>query len=173
MDILKGLMILHPKEMKPQEGVRMVIASEADSEVLCRIQRAAFDSESQTHQWTGQVGPDGYGNREGLKELMGRTDLFKIVQGEITVGGVAVVDSEDSCRLVRIFIDPVHQGKGIGHDVFALLLERYPDATVWKLDTPSWSLRNHRFYESLGFRKVGETDRGERGFALFLYEREE
>jgi GNAT superfamily N-acetyltransferase len=159
--------------MMPRDGVRLVIALEVDTEALCRIQRAAFDSESQLHQRTGHGGPDGYDTLEGIKELMERTDLFKIMHNETTIGGVSVIDSAESCRLVRIFIDPRHQGKDIGHKVFALLLERYPDAEIWKLDTPSWSLRNQHFYESLGFGKIGETDRGDRSFALFLYERKE
>ena len=156
--------------MRQQEGVRLVKASEVDTEALCKNQQAAFDSESQLYQRTSHGGPDGYDTLEGLKELMERTDLLKIVHDE-TTGGVAVIDSAGSCRMVRIFIDPVHQGKGIGHEVFALLLERYPDAVKWELDTPSWSLRNHGFYESLGFCKIGETDNGDRGFSLFLYER--
>jgi GNAT superfamily N-acetyltransferase len=157
--------------MTVMEDVHLVISSEDDAKALCRAQCEAFDAEARRLHWSGPRGPEGYDDIEGQLDLIRRTSFFRIVLAGKTVGGVAIVDSGNKCRLVRIFVDPTHQGMGIGHVAILQLMERYPNAAIWELDTPSWSLRNHRFYESLGFRKVDETDEGERGFRLFLYER--
>ena len=144
-----------------QEDVLLVFATEKDAEALCNIQHAAFDSESKMFHGSGPGGPEGYDTVEGLMDLMRRPDLFKIVYDGITVGGLAVVDPGVRCRMVRIFVDPLHQGKGIGSRAFGLLSKQYPNAVAWELDAPSWSLRSHRFYEGLGFVQVGETDAGQ------------
>jgi GNAT superfamily N-acetyltransferase len=157
--------------MTAMKDVHLIISSENDAETLCHIQHAAFDVEARRMHWPGPCGPEGYDTEEGQLDLMQRTELFKIMHLGKTVGGVAMINSGNRCRLVRIFVDPSHQGKGIGRATFMQLFERYPNADMWELDTPSWSLRNHVLYESLGFRKVGETDEGDRGFRLFLYER--
>jgi GNAT superfamily N-acetyltransferase len=153
------------------DDVHLVTASPLDAEVLSIIQREAFDSGSADLHMSWAAGPDGYDTLDGMKDLSRCTDLLKIIYKGTTVGGAAVIDSGDSCRLVRMFLDPAHQGKGVGQRTFERLLERFPNANTWELDAPSWSLRNHRFYEGLGFLKVGETDKGDRGFSLFLFER--
>ena len=153
------------------EDIVLVTATRSDATFLGRIQREAFDSESARCGRAGPGGPEGYDTEKGMLRLMTVSDVLRIDHQGMTVGGVAVTNSGTRCRLVRIFVDPGNQGRGIGRLAFDRLLERYRDAAVWELDTPSWSSRKHRFYESLGFVKVGETDEHERGFRLFLYER--
>jgi GNAT superfamily N-acetyltransferase len=151
--------------------VLLVSASASEAGVLAQIQRRAFDSEAAANGWNGPAGPEGYDTENGMLALMEGTEVLRIDLSGATVGGMVVINSGTVCRLVRIFVEPEHQRKGIGHRAFGLLLERYPAAAAWELDTPAWSKKNHRFYESLGFVKTGETDEGERGFRLFLYER--
>lgn len=171
MDRLINVSIVAQTTMTVMEDVHLVISSEDDAKALCRAQCEAFDAEARTLHWPEPHGPEGYDDIEGQLDLMRRTSLFRIVLAGRTVGGAAIIDSGNKCRLVRIFVDPAYQGTGIGHIAFLQLVERYPNAAIWELDTPSWSLRNHRFYESLGFKKIGETNEVERGFRLFLYER--
>jgi GNAT superfamily N-acetyltransferase len=154
------------------QDVDLVISTENDADRLCQLQRAAFEAESDRFHGSGPFGPEGYDSVQGQIDLMCRTDLYKIMCKGSMVGGLAVTDSGRICRLVRIFVDPLHQGMGIGRTALILLMGRYPNASKWELDTPDWSSNNHRFYESMGFRKVGETEQGERGFRLFLFERE-
>ena len=73
--------------MNPKDEVRLVIASEVDTDNLYRIQCAAFDSEAQMYLMTSHRGPDGYDTLEGIKELMERADLFKIAHNDTIVGG--------------------------------------------------------------------------------------
>ena len=37
------------------------------------------------------------------------------------------------------------------------LLAAYPEARVWRLETPPWNQRTRAFYKKLGFRVVRET----------------
>jgi GNAT superfamily N-acetyltransferase len=157
--------------MIPAVDVDLVISSEQDAERLCQLQRAAFDAESERFHRSRPFGPEGYDSVSGQVDLMRRTELYQIMFRGSAVGGLAVTVSGGAGRLVRIFVDPLHQGMGIGRTALELLTERHPDVSKWELDTPDWSSRNHSFYESLGFHKVGETDRGDRGFRLFLFER--
>jgi GNAT superfamily N-acetyltransferase len=153
------------------EDVDLAVSSENDAERLCQIQRAAFDAESERLHRSRPFGPEGYDSIAGLVDLMRRTELHRIMHRGSTVGGLAVTVSGSDGRLVRIFVDPSRQGMGIGRTALSLLMDRYPNVSKWELDTPDWSSSNHRFYESLGFRKVGETDQEGRGFRLFLYEK--
>ena len=171
MDTLINRLFNARLSMIAREDVTLSIATEKDAETLSHIQHEAFDAESLMFHRTGPGGPAGYDTIEGQIDLMKRTDFLKIEHDGHIVGGLAVAVSPGRCRMVRIFIDPSYQGRGIGQKAVGLMFLRYPSEVVWELDTPSWSLRNHRFYEKMGFRKVGETDVGERGFPLFLYER--
>jgi hypothetical protein len=55
---------------------------------------------------------------------------------------------------------------GIGARAVNLLEGGFPDARRWALETPQWNTRNHRFYEKLGYARVGLADSGD-----FLYEK--
>ena len=46
-----------------------------------------------------------------------------------------------------------------------LMFERYPQASIWRTDTPAWNTRTRPFYEKLGFRIVKEEE------GLLLFER--
>jgi hypothetical protein len=55
--------------------------------------------------------------------------------------------------------------------------ESYPTAKKWALCTPYLNDRVHRFYEKLGYEKVGQTKPGDhpefpdKGFYLLLYQK--
>ncbi|MNI68764.1 Acetyltransferase (GNAT) family protein [compost metagenome] len=78
---------------------------------------------------------------------------------------------QDKCHLGRIFIDPLHQNRGYGQAAFRFLFESYPAAQIWTLDTPSWAIRNHYFYQKLGFMKTGEILDTQSGETIIEYER--
>jgi len=51
------------------------------------------------------------------------------------------------------------------------MFERFPGAERWTVGTPSWAVRNHHFYEKVGFAKVRETDVDpDLGWSGFEYE---
>nr|WP_312027401.1 GNAT family N-acetyltransferase [Paenibacillus typhae] len=89
------------------------------------------------------------------------------------IGGMIVFSSPEAgeCHLGRIFIDPLHQNHGYGQESFRFLFQTYPAARKWTLDTPSWALRNHYFYEKLGFIRTGKITGEVNGEVIIEYER--
>jgi GNAT superfamily N-acetyltransferase len=79
--------------------------------------------------------------------------------------------------LCAMFIAPEFQNQGIGTQAMGLLEEVRPAAQKWSLSTVYSSYRSHRFYERLGYVKIGETKPGDHleisdeRFHLFLYEK--
>ena len=86
-------------------------------------------------------------------QIVGGLILFRIRQGHYEIG--------------RIYLDPDVQNQGIGKQVMAFAEGLYPDAKRWTLDTPSWAVRNHHFYEKLGYMKVREAAAFGEVFAVF------
>ncbi len=77
---------------------------------------------------------------------------FKILLDESVVGGAIVFyNGKGNYYLGRIFIDPDVQHQGIGMQSMEMVMERYPNAHRWLLDTPRWNIRTKCFYLKLGF----------------------
>jgi len=136
-----------------------------DCELLAQIQKDSFDDESRTFN-NEPGGPDGYDSKESQIEFMKHGHYYKILKDSEIVGGVIVYVSNNFVyNLGRIYIDPKHQNRGIGHQVIKLIEAKYPDAQKWWLDTPNWSVSNHYFYEKSGYVKINEEN------GLFIYEK--
>ena len=55
------------------------------------------------------------------------------------------------------FIDPEYQDRGVGTRTWQFVEDTYPDTKQWTLETPSWAVKNHYFYEQkCGFKKIEE-----------------
>jgi GNAT superfamily N-acetyltransferase len=74
-------------------------------------------------------------------------------------------------NLGRIWIDPDFQDRGIRRAAIAFLHDEIGPGRTWTLDTPSWAVRNHHVYESMGYRKVAEQTTPD-GWVEFLYRRD-
>ena len=106
--------------------------------------------------------------------MINQCSYYCIYFDHVLVGGLFYcVKSPAEYYLIRIFISPEYQNRGIGKEVFGKLDEIVTDARKWELDTPDWAVRNHHFYESLGYKKVREQPLPEAGFSLYVYEREQ
>ena len=70
-----------------------------------------------------------------------------------------------------IFLDPNHQNKGYGKQIMLMIEKLYPKVRRWKLDTPAESYGLHRFYESLGYVKIGEMEDKKSGMKGFVYKK--
>lgn len=121
-------------------------------------------------------GPPGYQDRHWHLEALKTKRYIKITSQSEIVGGIIVVDrGAGEYFLDTLFVHPDHQNKGIGRKAMNHLDQKYPEARKWSLLTPYRDFRNHYFYESLGFCKVGELPISRQGmdpdFRLFEYER--
>ena len=152
--------------------IKLRIATTNEAADLTAISKITFDDDSKRFSPFKTGGPPGYDSVEFQKDMMDRCDYFCIYFENTLIGGLFYYKKEEaSYHLVRIFILPEYQNRGIGREVFRMLDEMVADACKWELDTPGWAIRNHHFYESLGYKKVKEEYLENDGFSLYFYER--
>lgn len=122
-----------------------------------------------------------YGDRqdcpanESLESLLYKIhtyDYYTVFENDKCIGGADIRTNPEQtkCRMARIYLDPRYHDLGIGRRVMLELESYYPDATHWSLDTPYLNLRNHHFYESLGYVKQ-YTKKIDDILQLFEYEK--
>ncbi len=150
-------------------SVTLEPAAVEDAATLTEISRRSFDDDAVA--WRGgRGGPPGYDSIEWQSKQILRGGYFRILENGRIVGGAIVTPFEDGVmELSRIYVDTDRQNAGIGRQAMHLIHALFPAAKAWQLDTPEWAVRNHYFYESLGYRRVGVQPT--EGFDLILYER--
>jgi len=134
----------------------------------------AFDDDSQKHLGIEKGGPEGYDNGEFFRKWLfsyKETVGYKILLYGKIVGCVIVWIFEHGKNwLGTIFVDPEYQDWGIGTRAWRFIEEIYPDAKSWTLETPSWAIKNHYFYENkCGFKKIQEKEDSEHPGTSFVY----
>ncbi|PGM95460.1 GNAT family N-acetyltransferase [Bacillus cereus] len=136
-----------------------------DAEKLTEIMKRTFDEEAK--QWLPDqekiidynIQPPGYSSVEMTIYSIEELDYFKVILDEEIVGGIIVTISGKSYgRIDRIFVDSIHQGKGIGSQVIDLIEEEFPSVRIWDLETSSRQINNHHFYKKMGFETIYETE---------------
>ncbi|MDM5438799.1 GNAT family N-acetyltransferase [Bacillus hominis] len=136
-----------------------------DAEKLTAIMKRTFDEEAkqwlcdQEHVIDYNIQPPGYSLVEMTKYSIEELDYFKVMMDEEIIGGIIVTISGKSYgRIDRIFVDPIHQGKGIGSQVINLIEEKFQNVRIWDLETSSRQINNHYFYKKMGYETIFETE---------------
>ncbi len=132
-------------------------ANSEDAEILAEISKRAFDSDVE-HGAPGEGGPPGYDSPDHQRQMIENKsgDYLKILYDGKIVGGTTVWPvSNTHHEIFNVFVDPDYHRKGIGKESFRLIMEKYPHAKRWTLDTPEWNTRTKSYYEHLGFRQYG------------------
>ncbi|RPI49244.1 MAG: N-acetyltransferase [Chloroflexi bacterium] len=143
-----------------------------DAEALTQVSVRSFDDDSRRYGGLPRGGPPGYDVPEWHRWAMRRGIYFKILAGDVIVGGIILFDlRRRHFNLGCFFVDPDHQGQGIGTRAVAFVEAAHPHVKKWSLDTPAWSPRNHHFYEKLGYVRTGEEWTDEAGVRLWAYEK--
>ena len=132
-----------------------------DSDLLAAISKRAFENDV-NYGAPERGGPPGYDESEWQARVAVEATAYYVIedQGGV-VGGMIVFGSNGDYWLGRMFVDPVAQNRGLGSQAIALLESQFPDAKRWALETPQWNTRNHRFYEKLGYARIGQADSGD------------
>jgi len=140
-----------------------------DTDALVGAAVAAFHHDSILYPEVQIGGPPGYNSPAVMRRKIVEGECYTMVEGERVIGGIVVfVKGDGHYHLDLIFIVPDHHDRGIGTHAMHFLENTYP-ATRWTLDTPTWAGRNIRFYEKLGYVKVGEFEDGDT--ILIAYEK--
>ena len=151
--------------------IRFVKARTRDAEELTEVQRRTFDEDSR--RFAGRPGgPPGYDSVDWTLWAIKTGIYFKISAGDQIIGGVILFDMHQRhFNLGRIFVDPDWQDRGIGTQAIQFIEKTFPYVKRWSLDTPEWAVRNHHFYEKLGYVRVGEEVPPGVDMRLYLYEK--
>jgi len=131
--------------------------AEADIPELTTIMTRAFDNDAQEYLGQPSGGPPGYDTGEFLRKWAfeaGGHGWKIIADGKVVGAFIIFINSEKDYWLGNIFIDPAHQNFQIGTRAWDFIEATYPDANSWNLNTPTWAIRNHHFYEKLGFLRI-------------------
>jgi len=143
-----------------------------DIKVLTEVQKRTFDDDSRRFGGLPAGGPPGYDSVDWTLWAMQTGIYYKILAGDRIIGGVILFDMHNRhFNLGRIFVDPDWQNQGIGSHAIRFIEKTFTYVKKWSLDTPEWAVRNHHFYEKLGYVKVGEEVPKGVDIRLFLYEK--
>jgi len=137
--------------------VTIELAEPEDAERLADISKRAFDSDKDVGA-PGEGGPPGYDSPEHQRRMIEGTsgDYLKILYDGKIVGGTTTYKISDThFEIFNVFIDPEYHRRGIGKKSFERIMDKYPQAKRWTLDTPDWNTRTKSYYEYLGFRQYG------------------
>lgn len=94
-----------------------------------------------------------------------------ILLGDRIIGGAFAAGFGKKGEIGAIFIDPSYQHVNYGKQALKLIENSYSKVKKWKLDTPSAHPGLHRFYESLGYVKIGEGIDKKSGIGILKYEK--
>lgn len=129
-----------------------------DAETLVSVQIAAFHHDAQIYPGVEIGGPSGYDSVDQMLQKIQNDDCYKILADGQCIGGVVVFDmGRGHYHLDVIFVDPAYHRHGVGTQAMQYVEKMY-SASRWTLDTPRWAVRNHGFYEKLGYVKEHEFE---------------
>ena len=110
--------------------------------------------------------------KEKTKNFLPPLMLGKVILAHDTIiGGAFVVSFGKKGEIGTIFIEPVHQKKGYGRQAMLEIEKLYPRIKKWKLDVLAENNHLHGFYESLGYKRIGEMTDKASGLNGFVYEK--
>ncbi|KRG10827.1 hypothetical protein ACA31_02425 [Staphylococcus sp. NAM3COL9] len=95
-------------------------------------------------------------------------DHFTILSQDKIIGAIEVKETKDRYHLYKLFIDEAQQSQGIGKMIVNQIFNILSKEKHWTVYTPHKNLKNHYFYESLGFKKYRE-DNISKNLNLFKY----
>lgn len=128
-------------------------------EELTSISKRAFDSDISIGASCPEGGPPGFDDVSWHRRMMRISEgFYSVYNDDMLIGGILVFrEGSGIYNLGRIWLDPSIHKKGFGLDSMNALMDMYPDAVKWKLETPLWNTRTRNFYLKAGFSIIGEN----------------
>jgi ribosomal protein S18 acetylase RimI-like enzyme len=126
--------------------ISFVKAKKADAETLSKIQIDAFQYDVEE---CGS-GPPGFDSIKRQKECIDLYNYYSILNHQTIIGGFYFNLVNNKCELIRIFIDPAFQNKGIGSKALKYL-ETQPSIDLIELEASDFNIKNQDFYRNRGF----------------------
>lgn len=158
-------------------SIRTTTPSEAEE--LSQIQKAAFKPLYEKYHDAGN--PFLRGAEDILRRLNKHNRYFTILYDQKVVGGVFyrlhgqrmpyVEIGADEYYLVRIYVHPDYQNRGIAREAILLCEKEFPDAKSYYVDFPEDMEKNRRCYQSAGYRDTGDRICMEGAPALAMFKK--
>lgn len=128
-----------------------------DAYTLTEIQKRSFQPDV---KHCGE-GPPGFNSETYQQKIMISHLYFKILLDNTIAGGFYLKKAGiDTYELVRIFIDPLHQNKGLASSALKFIETHFLDLKILELEASDFNIKNHNFYKKRGFRQIGKKDYG-------------
>ncbi len=146
-------------------------ASEADTETIAAVIRAAFE------EYRGRLDPPSGAlaeTAETVREKLRAAQAVLAFAGGVPVGCVFFRPEEGRLYLFRLAVLPGHRGRGLGRALLAHVEDRARALGLprVRLGVRAALARQIAFYEGLGYRRVGDgTHPGYAGPTYLLLER--
>lgn len=160
-------------------SISIRITNPSEAEELSQIQKAAFAPLYEKYHDEGN--PFLRGPEDILRRLNKQNRHFTILYNDKTVGGVFYrlygkrSPSDDigagEYYLVRIYIHPDYQSKGIAREAILLCEKEFPDARAYFVDFPEDMEKNRRCYQSAGYRDTGDRIRMDGAPSLAMFKK--
>ncbi|HBF34796.1 TPA: 4-hydroxy-tetrahydrodipicolinate reductase [Candidatus Sumerlaeota bacterium] len=131
-------------------------ATRIDIPGILAVQRRAFVSEAKIYG--DHIRP--MVETEGMfAETFDEGVVLKGMVDEHIIGSVRAHHTEPGrCYIGRLSVDPDFQNRGYAKALLRAVYDHFPDCDIFELFTGARSEKNNRFYESLGYERLGVTD---------------
>lgn len=127
-------------------GVGLYRATSRDAGTLTSSQVQTFQHD-QPPGW-GAV----YSSVSWNRKMIGDALYYEITLDGQVVGGLIVVrGSWEHFHIVRIWVEPGFQRRGIGSRALALLETSHRQASLWTAEVPAWADRRELFFKRNGY----------------------
>jgi GNAT superfamily N-acetyltransferase len=127
-------------------------AVEADAGELWTLQRAAFLTEALEFDFVRT--PPLTETLEAVRVAFSEVAFVKVVDGSRIVGCGRLRQRDNGGWVERVCVAPDQQGRGIG-SLVVRALEAEAAPTIERFDLYTANLRNHVFYQRLGYDEIG------------------
>ena len=85
-------------------------------------------------------------SRKTIERSIDGGEAYRIMRGDVKVGGVVVKVDKDRGDLELLFVSPKIHSKGVGFAAWRSVEKLYPEVKVWETVTPYFEKRNIHFY---------------------------
>ncbi|MGX7023691.1 GNAT family N-acetyltransferase [Vagococcus hydrophili] len=137
--------------------------TEKDEQMVTKIFTESFNYDTALHFGKGaEDGPPGYSDGRLFKRLLANqeADSLLITRADKIIGIIAI--NPEIREVLYFCVLPECINQGVGSAVWKDIEDKY-GKDYWRLETPSYSLSNHHFYQKNGFKKTGEKEYPEGG----------
>lgn len=147
-------------------------AKEADAEEITDVAIATFREDNKLKpEGASMEGPPGHDSIDSQRSWIKDCYYYKASLNEKIIGVCLVwKKSDDEYVIDGMSVHPDYQNQGFGQKIINYVFNEHKSVKKWSLSTPSFSKRNHHFYEKLGFVKIAEMESGA-GWLEYYYEK--